>query len=213
MSPYDARREYEVGELDEHDVDPDPLVQFRSWIASAAADPRIDEPNAMTLATATGDGRPSARIVLLRDVDDRGFVFYTNRASRKGLELASNPRAALVFHWAPQERQVRVEGTAELVDDDASDRYFASRPRRSRLGALASAQSAVIASRAELEARMTELEIAYPEGVPVPRPASWGGYRVVPDELELWQGRRSRLHDRVRYRRAGGSWALERLAP
>lgn len=207
----EVRLEYRWGTLREDELDADPIVQFRRWF-TAAEDADVPEPSAMTLATADADGRPSARTVLLRGFDERGFRFYTNRRSRKGLELAGNPHCALVFRWAPFERQVTVTGRAGPLSDAESDAYFGDRPRGSQLGAWASEQSEVISNRAVLEARLAELEALYPDAVP--RPPHWGGYVVAPDTVELWQGRESRLHDRLRYRRTdAGSWVLERLAP
>jgi pyridoxamine 5'-phosphate oxidase len=198
-------------DLREADADPDPLRQFQLWFDAAVA-AGLPEPNAMTLATCTADGVPSARIVLLKVCDERGLAFFTNYRSRKGRELANNPRAALVFFWPALERQVRVEGRVELVSADESDAYFASRPVNSRLGAWASDQSVVISGRDELERRQRELEAQFPDGR-VPRPPHWGGYRVVPDVFEFWQGRPSRLHDRLRYRRVENRWVIERLSP
>ncbi|HJZ90525.1 MAG TPA: pyridoxamine 5'-phosphate oxidase [Gemmataceae bacterium] len=198
-------------ELREADADPDPVRQFQLWFDAAVA-AGLPEPNAMTLATCTADGVPSARIVLLKICDERGLAFFTNYQSRKGRELANNPRAALVFFWPALERQVRVEGRVELVSADESDAYFAGRPVNSRLGAWASEQSAVIPSRDELERKQREYEAQFPDGR-VPRPPHWGGYRVVPDVFEFWQGRPSRLHDRLRYRRVAGRWVIERLSP
>ncbi len=207
----DLRSEYKRAALDRADVDADPLLQFSAWLDEALR-AAVREPTAMTLATAGAGGQPSARIVLLKGLDARGFVFYTNLDSAKGRELAANPRAALVFFWAELERQVRVEGEVEEVAAADSDAYFRSRPRASRLSAMASPQSAPIASRDVLEARIEELARAHP-GDDLPRPPRWGGYRVVPRALEFWQGRPSRLHDRLRYDRAGDGWTLARLAP
>ncbi len=198
--------------LSEADLAPDPFAQFQAWFDTALA-AGLPEPNAMTLATATPDGRPSARMVLIKGVDSRGFVFYTNYESRKGRELEANPWAALVFYWPELERQIRIEGRVERVAAEESDAYFASRPLGSRLGAWASPQSQVIPGRDVLEARLRDLEARFASG-DVPRPPHWGGYRVVPEAVEFWQGRPSRLHDRLRYtRQADGRWAIERLAP
>ena len=207
----DLRKEYTRAGLSESDADRDPVEQFRRWFAEAlAAD--LHEPNAMTVATATRDGRPSARVVLLKGFDDRGFVFYTNYEGRKGRELEENPRAALLFYWGELERQVRVEGTVSRVPEGESDAYYASRPRGSRLGAIASEQSRTIRSREVLKERLRALEAEY-EGREVPRPAFWGGYRVEPEVIEFWQGRENRLHDRLVYSRGGGGWRMERLQP
>jgi pyridoxamine 5'-phosphate oxidase len=210
MSLADLRIDYAKHGLCEAEAGDDPLDLFRRWFADADAAGQ-HEPNAMTLATATADGRPSARIVLLKIADGRGLAFFTNYDSRKGRELANNPLAALVFYWPACERQVRVEGTVELVSEPESDEYFATRPVNSRLGAWASEQSGVIPSRDELERRHRELLARY--GEQVPRPPHWGGYRVVPAEWEFWQGRPSRLHDRIRFRKADGRWLRERLSP
>ncbi|MCS6842156.1 MAG: pyridoxamine 5'-phosphate oxidase [Roseiflexus sp.] len=211
MSIADLRKEYTRHGLSESDIDPDPLVQFQRWFDQAVESGLI-EPNAMTLATATPDGRPSARMVLLKGVDNGGFVFFTNYESRKGVELTMNPWAALVFYWPELERQVRVEGRVERISPEESDAYFASRPNGSRIGAWASRQSSVIGSRAELEQRVAELERLYANRE-IPRPPFWGGFRVIPDAIEFWQGRPNRLHDRLRYRRDAGRWIIERLSP
>ena len=206
------RLSYARASLREGDVAADPVTQFLAWFDDARS-AQLREPNAMTLATATPEGVPSARIVLLKGVDERGFVFYTDYRSRKGSELAANPRAALVFHWMELERQVRVAGTVERVSRADSERYFASRPLGSRIGAWTSHQSQVIGGRAELEAKEAEVAARYADGE-VPLPPHWGGYRIVPVEVEFWQGRPSRLHDRLRYVRSGGDgWRIERLSP
>ncbi|MFN8499342.1 MAG: pyridoxamine 5'-phosphate oxidase [Anaerolineae bacterium] len=198
--------------LDAADLAADPIAQFRAWFAAAQA-AGVADAHAMTLATATPDGVPSARVVLLNSVDERGFVFYTNYESRKGRELAANPRAALVFYWPQVHRQVRVVGAVSRVSREESEGYFATRPVGSQLGAWASLQSEVIESRAALDERLAEIEEAY-RGRDVPCPPFWGGYRVVPGELEFWQSRPNRLHDRFRYRRdADGAWQIERLSP
>jgi pyridoxamine 5'-phosphate oxidase len=212
MTIADLRKEYTLRGLDEADVHADPIEQFGLWFGQALAAGLV-EPNAMTLATADAAGRPSARVVLLKSFDAAGFVFYTNYEGRKGRELAANPHAALVFYWPQLERQVRVEGRVAQVSPAESDAYFASRPLGSRLGAAASAQSTVIAGRAELEQRVRDLEAQYGEAGP-PRPAHWGGYRVAAERLEFWQGRPSRLHDRIAYTLGDdGGWLIERLAP
>jgi pyridoxamine 5'-phosphate oxidase len=207
----DLRRSYSRASLDERDVDADPIAQFRRWFQDAL-DARAVEPNAMTLATATPDGRPSARVVLLKGVDARGLAFYTDYRSRKAAELDTNPRAALTFWWAELERQVRVAGAVERVARDESDAYYRSRPVGSRLGAWASRQSHPIPDRAWLERELAEAERRF-AGAEPPLPDHWGGYRVVPEEIEFWQGRESRLHDRIRYRRDGGAWTIDRLSP
>ena len=205
------RREYAREGLAEADVDADPVVQFGRWFEQAEQEGLL-EPHAMTLATATPGGRPSARMVLLRGFDQRGFCFYTNYQSRKGDELAANPRAALVFWWDKLERQVRIEGRVERTSRAESEAYFASRPPGSQLSAAASPQSRVIDGRATLERRVTELATGQRDGQ-VPLPEFWGGYRLAHEVVEFWQGRPNRLHDRLRYRRAGSGWKLERLAP
>ena len=207
----DLRKEYTRAGLAESDVAPDPVEQFRRWF-DAALDAGLHEPNAMTVATATRDGRPSARVVLLKGFDGRGFVFYTNYEGRKGREIEENPRAALLFYWGELERQVRIEGPVSRVSGEESDAYYASRPRGSRLGAWASEQSRVVEGREVLEGRVGDLEAEY-EGREVPRPPFWGGYRVEPEVVEFWQGRENRLHDRIVYRRKDGGWKIERLQP
>jgi pyridoxamine 5'-phosphate oxidase len=212
MQVSDMRIEYTWSGLSEADMDADPLRQFEKWFEQALA-ANLPEPNAMTLATATPDGRPSARMVLLKAFDAAGFVFFTNYESRKGRELTANPRAALLFFWPQLQRQVRIEGTVERVLEAESDAYFRSRPLGSRLSAWASPQSEVIASRNILEKRMCELAKQFPDGE-VPRPPHWGGYRVYPLTIEFWQGRSDRLHDRLRYQRVQtNGWRLERLSP
>jgi pyridoxamine 5'-phosphate oxidase len=197
--------------LSEADVDPDPVVQFGRWFDDARAADLV-EPSAMTLATASADGVPSARMVLLRGVDQRGFVFYTNYESRKAAELAANPRAALVFWWGALQRQVRVEGPVQPTSQEESAAYFRTRPPASRLSAWASPQSRVIPGREVLDRRVAELAARHPDG-DVPLPPFWGGYRLVPEVVELWQQRPNRLHDRLRYTRTPGGWRIERLAP
>ncbi|MDQ6934247.1 MAG: pyridoxamine 5'-phosphate oxidase [Actinomycetota bacterium] len=207
----DLRHEYAARGLVESDLSSDPVTMFRRWLAEAIG-AGIREPNAMVVSTVSDQGRPAARMVLLKGVDDKGFVFYTNYDSRKGHELAANPACALLFPWHDLERQVRIEGLAERVDPATSTAYFASRPRPSQLGAWASAQSSVVADRAELEASYAELERRF-EGREVPCPPRWGGYVVEPSAMEFWQGRAGRMHDRLAYRRADAGWAVERLAP
>jgi pyridoxamine 5'-phosphate oxidase len=204
------RRDYEVLGLSEADVLADPLAQFRRWFDEARA-VGLPEPNAMALATVDAAGQPAARTVLLKGLDRRGLTFFTNLESRKARELAANPKAALLFWWQAQARQVRFEGVIEAVEDAEADAYFASRPRGSQIGAWASAQSSVIAGRAALEAAEREIAARFPGEVP--RPPFWGGYRLVPGCVEFWQGRLNRLHDRLHYSRRADGWTIERLAP
>lgn len=206
----DLRKSYERAELDEQASATDPLQQFELWLGQAL-EAQLPEPNAMTLATVGDHGRPSTRVVLIKGYDARGIVWYTNYRSRKGRELAANPFAALQFHWVELERVVRIEGRVEKVSDEESDEYFRSRPLDSRIGAWASPQSEVIASRAVLVANAAKVGAQYL--LNPPRPPQWGGYRLVPDSWEFWQGRKSRLHDRLHYRLAEGIWVRERLAP
>lgn len=212
MKLADRRREYAKAALDEASVAHDPFDQFRRWFDDAEA-AELPEPHAMTLATADAEGKPSARIVLLKGIDRESFVFYTSYGSRKGRELEANPHAALVFYWDALERQVRVTGRVERLDAVASWEYFRTRPIGSRIGAWASHQSELLAERADLERRVEELTREF-DGKEIPMPPAWGGYRVIPDEIEFWQGRPSRLHDRITFRRDGPTaWQRGRLSP
>jgi pyridoxamine 5'-phosphate oxidase len=211
VSVADLRREYALARLDEKDVSRDPIAEFARWFAEAQA-AEVEEPNAMVLATATPDGTPSARVVLLKGFDERGFVFFTDYRSRKGAELEANPRAALVLHWSELERQVRITGDVTRTSAEESEAYYRSRPLGSRLGAWVSHQSQAIPSRDVLEGGLREVERRFAGG-DVPLPPYWGGYRVRPEAIEFWQGRENRLHDRVRYEREGDRWKIERLAP
>lgn len=206
------RKQYRSHLVAEESLAEDPMGQFAHWFKDAA-EANVFEPNAMVVSTATPDGRPSSRTVLLKQFDARGFVFYTNYGSRKGRELAANPFVSLLFPWHPIARQVVVTGTAARVGRDETAAYFRSRPHGSQLGAWASEQSTVIASREELDRRYAELEARYPEGEQVPVPPQWGGIRVVPDAVEFWQGHENRLHDRLKYVLESGRWQVERLCP
>jgi len=211
MSIADLRRDYSQATLSEHEVDSDPITQFGHWFQETLS-AELPEPNAMSLATVGSNGRPSLRIVLLKDFDARGFTWYTNYQSRKGEDLLQNPHAAITFHWVELERQIRIEGRVERVDPAESDAYFKIRPIKSQLGAIASMQSKPIDSRESLEKKFDEASIEY--GDNPRRPAHWGGYRLTPEWMEFWQGRRSRLHDRVVYTRGDdGHWTLQRLQP
>lgn len=205
------REQYQSAPLDRADVDPDPIVQVAAWLTAwSEVAPR--EPSAAVLATADADGRPAARTVLVRGLDHAGCAFFTNYESRKGRHLAANPQASLLFQWVPVLRQIELVGSVHRLAADESDAYFAGRPRGSQLAAWASAQSTELSDRAELEARFVAAEAEYGDG-PIPRPPHWGGYRLVPDTIELWQGRPDRLHDRLRYERAGDAWTLTRISP
>ncbi len=207
----DIRNDYILLHLHEEDADADPLVQFGKWI-DEAVNRQVDEPTAMTLSTVASNGRPSARIVLLKQADERGFCFFTNYESRKGKELAENTAAALLFFWPQLQRQIRIEGHVEKMSDAESDRYFQSRPRGSQLGAVASPQSTPIPDRSSLENKLAALEAAY-AGKAIDKPAHWGGYRLKPDYFEFWQGGSNRLHDRLVYEWQDGAWHIGRLAP
>ena len=208
----DLRQDYTLQDLNETEVDPNPVIQFQKWFDQACS-AQLPEPNAMTIATVNSEGKPSARMVLLKDYDQKGFVFYTNYNSQKGQELTANPYAAIVFWWAQLERQVRITGSVEKISACESDQYFQSRPFNSRLGAWTSNQSEIISSREVLEQRLQELQVKY-QDLDVPRPPHWGGFRVIPAEIEFWQGRSSRLHDRLLYTLCDdGSWKIQRLSP
>ena len=212
MNIADLRREYQRATLSEADVDPDPLRQFRLWLDEALR-AQLPEPTAMTLATVGADGAPGARTVLLKGVEATGFTFFTNYESRKAADLAAHATASLLFHWIELERQVRIDGTATRVSAGESDAYFASRPAPARLGAWASPQSRVIPDRGWLERELAAARERFGSSGDIPRPPHWGGYRVAPSSVEFWQGRPSRLHDRIRYQREAGGWRIERLAP
>lgn len=212
IDPAMMRKQYRSEIVEEGSLAENPMDQFALWFQQAA-DSHLFEPNAMVVSTATPDGRPSSRTVLMKQFDGRGFVFFTNYASRKGRELAENPHVALLFPWHPIARQVIVTGTAARIGRDETAAYFRSRPHGSQLGAWASEQSSVIASRAELDRRYAELEARYPEGEQVPVPPEWGGLRVFPEAVEFWQGHENRLHDRLRYVLDGDKWHVERLCP
>jgi pyridoxamine 5'-phosphate oxidase len=208
----DLRRDYALASLDRSDVVADPIEQFSRWFTNAT-DAAIAEPNAMTLATVAHDGAPDARVVLLKGVDQRGFTFFTDYRSQKGLDLLAHPHAALVFFWVELERQIRIRGTVSRLSTAESAAYYESRPRGSRIGAWASVQSSVLTDRDVLEQRVREVEEKFPGETAPPLPPHWGGFLVSPTQVEFWQGRQSRLHDRLRYRLDGSAWLLERLSP
>ncbi len=209
---HDFRKDYKQDTLSIEKMNDNPVVQFERWMKEAISSEAVAEPNAMTLVTSTRDGKPSARVVLLKSFNTEGFVFYTNYESRKGMELIENPHAAIVFDWHVMERQVRIEGIAKKVSAEESDKYFYSRPKDSQLGAWISPQSSFIDGREELEARQTKIETDFSEK-PITRPPNWGGFVVQPHTIEFWQGRQSRLHDRLIYLKTGDEWILRRLAP
>ena len=209
---HDFRKDYKRDTLSRDDMSDNPIVQFELWMKDAITSEAVAEPNAMTLVTSTPDGKPSARVVLLKSFNEEGFVFYTNYESRKAIELTDNPYASIVFDWHVMERQVRIEGVAKRVSEEESDKYFYSRPKGSQLGAWVSPQSTFIDGRKELEARQTKIESEFKEK-PITRPPHWGGFVVQPHTIEFWQGRQSRLHDRLIYIKTGDKWMLRRLAP
>ena len=209
---HDFRKDYKQDTLSISEVDENPIIQFEQWMKDAITSEVVAEPNAMTLVTSTPDGKPSARVVLLKSFNEEGFVFYTNYESRKAIELTDNPYASIVFDWHVMERQVRIEGVAKRVSEEESDKYFYSRPKGSQLGAWVSPQSTFIDGRKELEARQIKIESDFKEK-PITRPPNWGGFVVEPHTIEFWQGRQSRLHDRLIYIKTGDKWMLRRLAP
>lgn len=209
---HDFRKDYKRDTLSRDDMSDNPIVQFELWMKDAITSEAVAEPNAMTLVTSTPDGKPSARVVLLKSFNEEGFVFYTNYESRKAIELTDNPYASIVFDWHVMERQVRIEGVAKRVSEEESDKYFYSRPKGSQLGAWVSPQSTFIDGRKELEARQIKIESDFKEK-PITRPPNWGGFVVEPHTIEFWQGRQSRLHDRLIYIKTGDKWILRRLAP
>ncbi|HHW81620.1 MAG TPA: pyridoxamine 5'-phosphate oxidase [Bacteroidales bacterium] len=209
---HDFRKDYKRDTLSRDDMSDNPIAQFELWMKDAITSEAVAEPNAMTLVTSTPDGKPSARVVLLKSFNEEGFVFYTNYESRKAIELTDNPYASIVFDWHVMERQVRIEGVAKRVSEEESDKYFYSRPKGSQLGAWVSPQSTFIDGRKELEARQTKIESEFKEK-PITRPPHWGGFVVEPHTIEFWQGRQSRLHDRMIYIKTGDEWMLRRLAP